>query len=228
MASAYVWEEPWPQTISYREATWSGSLSGDLIEVFPCARRRTTMLMADVSGRGVRSSMYAQFLRRSARELAEEEAPATVLNVLNVGFGERTDDHGDDDSFASVFIASFQGRVLRYASAGHDFALLVSAGGVHQHLPSTGLALGINDAERYQERSLYVESGDRLVIVSDGVTEARNRSGGCFGTRGVAKVATAALNADAGNPAAAILDAARDHCRGRFTDDASVLYVTFV
>ena len=185
------------------------------------------MLMGDVSGRGLRTSGYAQYLRRAVRALADEEAPARVLNILNAGFNRQTADHGEFDRFASFFLASLQGRVLTYASAGHDFALILSIDGVHQHLPPTGLVLGISDAEHYQERTLCLESGDRLVIVTDGVTEARNRNGAFFGTRGVAQIATPAIKADADDPAAAILEAARDHCRGRFSDDASVLCVTF-
>jgi serine phosphatase RsbU (regulator of sigma subunit) len=46
-----------------------------------------------------------------------------------------------EDRFASLFVATVTGRRLTYASAGHDFALLMKASGEHRHLDPTGVLI---------------------------------------------------------------------------------------
>ena len=65
------------------------------------------------------------------------------------------------------------GDVL-YVNAGHNPPLLVSKAGASR-LRSTGLVLGVVAKESYEERETRLENGDRLVLYTDGVTEAFNR-----------------------------------------------------
>lgn len=225
--AAFLLQEPQPALHSIREATSAKQYSGDVIDVVAYAENRMSILMADVSGRGKRTESYANDLRDIFRTLAHEQSPAKLLNYANMMFNHHIAGHGDDDLFASVFLASFDGRVLRYASAGHEVALLVTSDRRHQHLEPTGLLMGIDDSQRYCEKTLEVQAGDRLVITTDGITETRDGSGQFFGTRGVAHTAMAAIRAGVEDPATAILEAARSHGGGQFVDDASVLYVRF-
>lgn len=223
---AHLLREPWPQVHSIREAASVAKHSGDVIDVFACSGDRMAMLMADVSGRGLRTEAYANDVRDIVRALVHVRSPAMLLNYANMMFNRHLTGHGDHDLFASVFIASFDGCELRYASAGHDIALLFS-GRRHRHLEPTGLLLGVDETERYGEITLEVEPGDQLVLATDGVTETRDLSGTFFGTRGLAHAAMAAIRAGVDDPASTILEAARQHGGGHFVDDASVLCVGF-
>lgn len=223
---AHLLREPWPQVHSIREASSAAQHSGDVIDVFACSANRTAMLVADVSGRGPRTQAYANDVRDIVRALVHVRSPAMLLNYANMMFNRHLTGHGDHDLFASVFLASFDGRELRYASAGHDIALLFR-GRRHRHLEPTGLLLGIDETERYGEVTLDVEPGDQLVLATDGVTETRDSGGTFFGTRGLAHTAMAAIRSGVDDPASTILEAARLHGDGYFADDASVLCVGF-
>jgi serine phosphatase RsbU (regulator of sigma subunit) len=199
---------------------------GDLTDVFPSGHASATIVIADVCGKDEQAHGHARYLRNAVRALADDYSPAGMLERLNHAFSRRIADFGDD-RFASIFVASLTARRLTYASAGHDFALLVSSDGRHRHLPPTGVIVGVSGSENYGERTLRVACADWLVLVTDGITDARDRKGTLFGTSGVVRNALRAVRAGMDDPAAHILEAARTHGGGRFVDDASVLCVRF-
>jgi serine phosphatase RsbU (regulator of sigma subunit) len=225
MAVAYLQGQPSPRIMRYREAQ-SVPCNGDLTDVFPCGDESATVVIADVCGKDEQAHGHARYLRHVVRTLADDYSPASLLDRVNLAFSRRIADFGDD-RFASMFVATLTERRLTYASAGHDFALLISSDGRHRHLPPTGVIVGVNGSEHYGERTLRVVSPDWLVLVTDGVTDARDARGTFFGTGGVVRSALRAVVAGVDDPAAMILAAARKHGRGSFGDDASVLCVRF-
>jgi serine phosphatase RsbU (regulator of sigma subunit) len=74
-----------------------------------------------------------------------------------------------------VGVLDTQTLQFRYASAGHDSAFVRRADDVQQLLV-TGPVLGVME-EPFETKTLYLEDGDTLVLVTDGLTEARNRAG---------------------------------------------------
>ena len=72
-------------------------------------------------------------------------------------------------------------RTLTYASAGHEPVYLVRCDGRTEILASTGPMLGVEERAQWEEASLSVEPGDRLIMVTDGVTEAGQIAGNAFG-----------------------------------------------
>jgi serine phosphatase RsbU (regulator of sigma subunit) len=225
MAVAYLQHQPSPRIVCYREAH-SVPCTGDLTDVFPSGDASATIVIADVCGKDEQAHGHARYLRHAVHALADDYSPAGVLDRVNLAFSRRIADFGDD-RFASIFVATLTGRRLAYASAGHDFALLISPDGRHRHLPPTGAIVGVNGAESYGERTMTVASPDWLVLVTDGITDARNAKGNFFGTSGVVRSALCAVRTGADDPAAHILEAAQKHGGDRFVDDASVLCVRF-
>jgi serine phosphatase RsbU (regulator of sigma subunit) len=225
MAVAYLQHQPSPRIMSYREAR-SVPCTGDLTDVFPSGDASATIVIADVCGKDDQAHGHARYLRNAVRALADVYSPAGVLDRVNHAFSGRITDFGDD-RFASIFVATLTGRRLTYASAGHDFALLIGSDGRHKHLPPTGVIVGVRGSESYGERTLNVGAADWLVLVTDGITDARDATGAFFGTGGVARNALCAVGSGKDDPAAHILEAARKHGGDRFIDDASVLCVRF-
>ncbi len=70
---------------------------------------------------------------------------------------------------------------LRYVSAGHPLLLLTHADSDPQWLPSTGVPIGIVAEAEFEEKVVSLKAGDRLLLYSDGITEAHNPSGEMFG-----------------------------------------------
>jgi phosphoserine phosphatase RsbU/P len=134
--------------------------------------------------------------------------------------------------FATLFIAETdEGEsMLRYASAGHEPGLLFSETGHYRHLDPTGPILGLRALLpecTFGERVVPVGC-ELLVIVTDGVTEARRSDGKAlsfFGSTGVVRaVDDARFNRH--ETAKAIHQAALRHARGTLWDDASVVVST--
>jgi serine phosphatase RsbU (regulator of sigma subunit) len=139
----------------------------------------------------------------------------------------------DEVPFASLFIAESDEREskFRYASAGHEPGLLFSETGHHRHLDPTGPILGLRamlPEPSFGERVVPVSGVALLVIVTDGVTEARHTEGDelvLFGSTGVVRaVRDAQFNRR--KTAKAIFHAALQHARGTLSDDASIVIST--
>ncbi len=130
--------------------------------------------------------------------------------------------------FASVFIAETDecNSMLRYASAGHEPGLLFSETGHHRHLEPTGPILGLRallPKSTFGERVVSVGC-ELLVIVTDGVTEARRSDGKAlsfFGSSGVVRAVNDA-RFSRHETAKAIHQAALRHACGTLRDDASI------
>jgi sigma-B regulation protein RsbU (phosphoserine phosphatase) len=85
------------------------------------------------------------------------------------------------------FITCFHGvlqvetGLFRYANAGHNYPLLRRAGGQVERVTGASLVMGLDPACEYSEREVTLQSGDTLLLYSDGVTEAPAPSGEHFG-----------------------------------------------
>jgi sigma-B regulation protein RsbU (phosphoserine phosphatase) len=71
-------------------------------------------------------------------------------------------------------------RLLRYAAAGHPAMLLLRNGAVTE-IAENGLLLAASDQATYSDKTLSLAHGDRLLLYTDGLVEARNAHGKLFG-----------------------------------------------
>lgn len=210
----------------YREAR-SVPGTGDLIDVFSSAGKQANVVFADTCGGDARAQADGRYLRHVVRMLADKRSPGSLVECVNAAFHHHLIGGDGEDRFARLFVATLQQRRLTYASAGLEFAWLLSANGQYRRLPPTGVILGINDAHRYKEGTLAVAPEDWLILVTGGVTDARDARGRAFGTSRVVRNAISAIVAGFDDPAAWILEASRTHGRVRYVDNASVLCVRF-
>jgi len=124
-------------------------------------------------------------------------------------------------SFWSCCVLDSGTRSFRYCNAGHPYPILVSSGAVRT-LDQGGRVLGVFPAWVYQESSVDLNSGDRLLLFTDGITEAEGPEGEEFGTEKVAAFA----KAHAANSAAKInqhlLAQVMEFCGAQFQDDATL------
>jgi serine phosphatase RsbU (regulator of sigma subunit) len=133
------------------------------------------LLVADVSGKGVPAALLAASLEAVAT--INIEAGACITEVLRRS-GEHMFARSPSGKFATAFLAHFDGSIgkLRYASAGHNPALLLRASGIVEHLGATGVPLGLLPQASYREVEYSLTPGDLLVVYSDGITEASDQS----------------------------------------------------
>lgn len=138
-------------------------------------------VMADVSGHGVASGMLMSSLQTAFHTLVPEATePAEILERINRLYVHNI----NFTTFITAFFARYDplSRQLIYASAGHNPAILYrEAEDCIQHLARTGAALGLIDGSGVETDSVELVPGDRLLLYTDGVTEAMNERGEQFG-----------------------------------------------
>ncbi len=162
---------------TYRPAT---EVAGDFFDVLRGDDEALILAVADVSGHGVPAAMGAAMLKTLFSCAASESSnPAAIIERINRGFAPVT----LDEDFATMIVVALDRKsgLLQYASAGHEPAYLLRGSGGVETLGSTGPVLGFQEAGEWESARIESHSGDRLVIVTDGLAEARNVAGELFG-----------------------------------------------
>jgi sigma-B regulation protein RsbU (phosphoserine phosphatase) len=161
-------------------------VGGDFYDFLPLTGDRLGLAVADIAGKG----LPAALLMASLQALLRSHAPthATDLGSLGAELNRHLVETSDGARFASLFFGVYddRSRQLRYLNAGHLPPIVLRDGnGTGRpsvcYLESGGIVLGIFPDQPYQERAVSLRPGDRLVIFSDGVTEASDPSGEMFG-----------------------------------------------
>ncbi|MFC5865048.1 PP2C family protein-serine/threonine phosphatase [Acidicapsa dinghuensis] len=148
----------------------AAEVGGDFFHIKPTPDGGLLIVLGDVAGHGLQAAMNVSMLMGALRR-APQTSPAKTLAALN-------DVLVGNSSFTTCLVAYFQpdGGVI-VASAGHPPPYLNSQ---EIELPG-GLPLGVTPFVSYEETHLYLHPGDRLLMISDGVPEARKSDGELFG-----------------------------------------------
>jgi phosphoserine phosphatase RsbU/P len=207
---------------AYVSATSHLAVGGDVYDVYRLSSNLALLLIADVSGKGVDAAVLTAFIKFTIRAIAlRRRDPAAILSEFNTSFSQAVE---NPYLFVSMWLGILDTEtfVLRYASAGHDSAFLRRSGNVMQ-LPVTGPILGVME-EPYETRQTNLEPGDQLVLATDGLTEARTRSGQQLLDAGAME-----LIAKGSERAQALADelvaSVRALSRNRLRDDLAILVV---
>jgi hypothetical protein len=148
----------------------ANEVGGDFFHVQPTGDGGLLVVIGDVAGKGLKAAMNVSMLMGALRR-TPERCPAKILASLNrvlVG----------SDSFTTCQAAWFgpDGELVM-ANAGHLPPYLNS----QEVAVPGGLPLGVLADCNYEEIRLYLHPGDRILLLSDGVVEARRSSGELFG-----------------------------------------------
>jgi sigma-B regulation protein RsbU (phosphoserine phosphatase) len=156
-------------------------VSGDYFDFLKFADGTDGFAIADAVGHGVSAGLLMSSLQTALRLLVPDNTdPGKVLERVNRLFLY----NHNFTTFVTIFLARYDlaTHTLTYASAGHNPPLLVrKAQGSAEHLLPTGPAVGLIDIYPPCSNSLTMNSGDLLVLYTDGVTEARDSNRGDFG-----------------------------------------------
>ncbi len=171
-------------------------LGGDLCEVIALSGDRTAIAVGDASGNSIPAAMIMSAVRGALRT-QPADAPETTLLVsrLNRALCSLTRAH----QFMSLCYGVFDavGRTFTYTNAGHPGPILFREGEV-QTLESHGLILGVVPEAGYQQSVVELQSGDVLVLYSDGISEARSSAQELFKAEGLAACVLAGPRESAG------------------------------
>jgi len=162
-------------------SSWaSNEVGGDYFDVRQVSADVWAAVVADVSGKGVSSALLASLLQgaflMASGDFAEIEPTMSHLNrfLLERARGEK---------YATVFYCMVNSDgLLSYANAGHCAPFLVSTDGRLRKLHTSGMPVGMLEEAQFQVVQMQLETGDKIVIYSDGLTEAENAAGEFFDT----------------------------------------------
>lgn len=214
---------------AYRVAEDGVDIGGDFYDVVDLGPSGVVVLIGDVSGKGPSAAGVTGVVRQSVRALAARaEGPGEVLATVNEVLVPQI----AESRFCTALLAQLtwgpDGTRVRIANAGHLRPYLVPREGAVEMVEVKGTLLGVMPTIRLREVTLDVAPGDALVLVTDGITEARGSSGE-FGEQGLRD---ALESCDRALPAALLADqvvaATAAFCQGRFRDDLAVVVIRVV
>lgn len=201
------------------------AIGGDYFDFIDLDDGRLAICVADVSGKGLSAALLMANLQATVRAQALLRLPPGMcLEHSNTLLSQSTDLH----TFATCFYAVLNAECneVCYANAGHDPPLVFSTNGGVTRLGAGGFVLGFLEGVKYQEEAVRLDSGDMLVMYSDGITDAEDRQGRPFGEQRLCDVAQAHLAEPANLVVESILDAVRAHAGGHGqSDDMTVVVV---
>lgn len=155
---------------------------GDYYDFIPFPDGKLGLVIGDVAGHGIGSALLMATARAFLKVLMiKSEDLSDILYQMN----NLLEKDMSEGRFMTMFLGMVNGgkRSFNYSSAGHDSTLIFFKNtGQFERLESTGLPLGILMDQEYPEgKSLSLSPGDILVLLTDGVWEAKNQKGEKFG-----------------------------------------------
>jgi sigma-B regulation protein RsbU (phosphoserine phosphatase) len=200
------------------------SVGGDYFDVLALSAGQIGVCLADVSGKGMTAALLMANLQALVRAFAPGAAdPGALCRKVH----ESLCGNVLPGKFVTLFygIVDSAALTLRFENAGHC-PPMVLRGETTTLLTEGGTVLGLIPQSQYEERSFSLQSGDCLLLTTDGVTEAANEADEEFGAERVAASALAARCLGANGIRTRILEDVSRFCNGNFHDDASLIVLT--
>jgi serine phosphatase RsbU (regulator of sigma subunit) len=212
-------------------STASHEVGGDYFDVVAIGPEAETgpnawsVVVADVSGKGVSSALLASFLQGAFLGGTLGASIPDVLSRINDFMSERAE-HG---KYATVFYATLdRAGHLNFSNAGHCAALLVRRDRSIDSLNTTSMPVGLMPGAPFAVDQRDLAAGDRIVIYSDGVTEAQNAAGEFFGRPLLRAAVGRAVDLDCAGMHDEIQQAIRDFTGGaEQSDDITLVVVEY-
>jgi len=201
-------------------------LSGDYFEVIPISKNRYGLVISDVSGKGTGAAIYNARAKYILRSYANADySPSEILTLLNQMMEEET----EADKFISLLYLDLdiEADEMICASAGHE-PLIVWDNSEKEALilnDQSNIPIGIFPDTTYKEKLHKIHRGDILLLYTDGITEARSRTGDFFGTERLVEIVANNFHLDAQALANKIYTNVQKFTRRKITDDFSLLVV---
>jgi sigma-B regulation protein RsbU (phosphoserine phosphatase) len=171
-----VFEQPWVQAAA--ASIPCRSIGGDFFDYISQAGGTFGFTLGDVAGKGPPAALLSALLQGMFAAQADgSDATSVVVARVNQALYRR----GIESRFVTLFfgVLNPQGQ-LTYCNAGHNPPFVVGADGVRR-LDTGGPVVGLLPGVPYEHETVQLAPGDRVIVFSDGVSEALSQSGEEFG-----------------------------------------------
>ena len=176
-----------PEFADHLELNLRGSMNtakevgGDFYDYFAIDDNRICFLIADVSGKGTPAALFMMTAKTMIKDYTlNKESTSEIFTTVNA----RLCENNDQGMFATAWIGILDTRTmtLQYTNAGHNYPFFLRRGEPCGEIKERhGLFLAGMDFTQYRQSELQLQPGDRLLLYTDGVTEAHNRTNDLYG-----------------------------------------------
>ncbi len=158
----------------------SGEVGGDYYDFIRIIEHHTGISIADVAGKGIPASLIMASFRASLiAEIRNNYAIRVICKKVNALIYESVE---RENYVTAVYgVLDSKNDIFTFTNCGHNQPILLRRDDRVEFLKEGGLALGVVPDTDYEERPIFLQSGDLILFYTDGVTEARGLSGEEFG-----------------------------------------------
>lgn len=211
---------------AYQSATHAlGRVGGDFVDLFQVSPHVVGVVVGDVSGKGIEAAVITSLVRNTVRAHAVDGlSAARVCGKTNTVIRKFT----DVEAYVTMFfgLLDTETGLLRYVSGGHPSVLCLSGGEVVAELFTGDPFLGAFEDVVFHEARTVLHPGQRLVLYTDGVTEARSPNGrDFFGPEGLKRSVRQHADKATRGLADALMSDVMEFSDGVLRDDAAILVV---
>jgi sigma-B regulation protein RsbU (phosphoserine phosphatase) len=200
-------------------------VGGDYFDVIQLSPAKLGICIADVAGKGVSAALLMANVQATVRAFAAESTTPSYLCT-------RVNSVLCSSISAGKFVTLFYGvldsahNTFHYSSAGHLPPILIRADGNTQQLANGGALLGVFAEWVYEDSAIKLCPGDRLLLFTDGITEAGMDNGEEFGEERVISSALASASLSTKELKMSLLDDARKFSASPMKDDATLIVIS--
>lgn len=201
------------------------SVGGDYFDVVELEGDRIAFVVADVAGKGLSAALLTAVLQGGFAGITLTQDPTRLINQLNRYVWARSEPNRYATAVFGVLDADGE---VEYLNAGHHPGLLARGGTVEQVFEAECFPIGMFPEAEFSTRKARLESGDTLILFSDGLTEAENVDGEEFGMARVSEAFAANAALAPQELAAAILARIAEFTKGaEQADDMTLLVLRY-
>lgn len=201
------------------------AIGGDYIASFDIDEEHAVLCVADVVGHGLPAALLMSNFQAALKSLALQYcSPAEVSTRLNRVLYSNIPLHKFITAFYGV--VNVPNRTLAFTNAGHNPPVLVHANGECSLLDAGGSVLGAFPHIEYAQGEVQLREGDRLLLFTDGLSEAIDQNKEQFGEQRLLDLLRDHRHRTAEELKDIIFDAVAEFCGHSFSDDAALMIVS--
>jgi phosphoserine phosphatase RsbU/P len=201
------------------------TVGGDYVAAFEVDDYHVALCVADVVGKGLPAALLMSNFQAALQSLALQfSSPAEVSTRLNRVLYSNIPLHKFITAFYGV--VNIPNRSFTFTNAGHNPSLLVRANGECLRLEAGGSVLGAFADLTYAEGTLQLSAGDRLLLFTDGLSEAVDQNNEQFGEQRLIDLLREYRDRTPEELKQIIFDAVAEFCGYSFCDDAALMIVS--
>jgi phosphoserine phosphatase RsbU/P len=200
-------------------------VGGDYFDVIRLGEGKLGICIADVVGKSVSAALLMANVQATVRAFASDAAsPAWLCSRVNSVLCNNI----ASGKFVTLFygVLDAEQRTLAYTNAGHLRPILLNGARSLQQLDNGGALLGVFPDWKYEDSVVQLSPGNRLLLFTDGITEAAKPDGEEFGEQRLIDAATGRLQRSSAELKDHLLTQVKNFCDSQLADDATLIVVS--